>query len=48
MQLSWISAGEWKEAIRDAGFEVERLYGWFDYRPYRRGEDMVFVARRLG
>ena len=46
MQLSWISAGEWKEALADAGFEVERLYGWFDYSPYRRGEDMVFVARR--
>ena len=37
---------EWREALDEAGFEVERVYGWFDYRPYRRQEDMVFVARR--
>lgn len=46
MQLSWISAGEWRDALGEAGFEVERVYGWFDYRPYRRQEDMVFVAQR--
>jgi SAM-dependent methyltransferase len=46
MQLAWISAGEWREALEDAGFDVQRVYGWFDYRPYRRSEDMVFVARR--
>jgi len=46
MQLTWISAGEWKQALRDAGFELDRVYGWFDYRPYRSGEDMIFVARR--
>ena len=47
MKLAWISADEWREALEEAGFEVERVYGWFDYRPYRRGhEDFVFVARR--
>jgi SAM-dependent methyltransferase len=46
MKLAWISAGEWREALEEAGFEVQRVYGWFDYRPYRRQEDMVFVARR--
>ena len=45
MRLAWISAREWEQALRDAGFDVERVYGWFDYRPYRRQEDMVFVAR---
>src|ERR671922_2856573 len=45
MRLAWISAREWEQALRDAGFDVERAYGWFDYRPYRRQEDMVFVAR---
>ena len=48
MQLAWISADEWRETLEDAGFEVERTYGWFDYRPYRGQEDMVFVARRRG
>ena len=46
MRLAWVSVGEWKEALRDAGFAVDRVYGWFDYKPYRRQEDMVFVARR--
>jgi hypothetical protein len=46
MQLTWLSARRWRRTLKDAGFEVERLYGWFDYRPYRGGEDMVFVARR--
>jgi SAM-dependent methyltransferase len=46
MRLAWISAGEWRKTLKAAGFEVERTYGWFDYRPYRGGEDMVFVAGR--
>ena len=46
MVLAWISADEWYDTLREAGFDVERVYGWFDYRPYRRQEDMVFVARR--
>ena len=46
MRLAWIPAGQWRETLEQAGFEVERVYGWFDYRPYRDQEDMVFVARR--
>jgi SAM-dependent methyltransferase len=46
MRLAWISAREWRRTLKRAGFEVERTYGWFDYRPYRGGEDMIFVARR--
>jgi SAM-dependent methyltransferase len=47
MRLAWISEPQWRATLEAAGFEVERTYGWFDYRPYRGGEDMVFVARRL-
>ena len=47
MRLAWISADEWYDTLTKAGFDVERVYGWFDYRPYRQHEDMVFVARRL-
>jgi SAM-dependent methyltransferase len=46
MRLAWISARQWRKTLKRAGFEVERSYGWFDYRPYRGGEDMVFIARR--
>jgi SAM-dependent methyltransferase len=46
MRLAWISADEWRQALEEAGFEVERVYGWFDYRPFTRQEDMIFVGRR--
>jgi SAM-dependent methyltransferase len=46
MKLAWIGVREWRELLEEAGFEVERVYGWFDYRPYRRGEDMIFSARK--
>lgn len=46
MRLAWISTDEWRLVLEEAGFEVERVYGWFDYRPYTRQEDMIFVARR--
>jgi SAM-dependent methyltransferase len=46
LTLAWISAAEWHELIERAGFAVEACYGWFDRRPYRGGEDMIWVARR--
>jgi SAM-dependent methyltransferase len=46
MRLAWLTAREWRTTLAAAGFEVERCYGWFDYRPYRGGEDMVFIATR--
>ncbi len=46
MDLAWLDASEWRELIERAGFEVDALYGWFDRRPYRNGEDMVWIARR--
>jgi hypothetical protein len=47
MTLSWTSQREWERLLEETGFEVEACYGWFDRRPYRDGEDMVFVAKRL-
>ena len=46
MALAWLSADEWRDLLERAGFEVDALYGWFDRRPYRRGEDQVWIARR--
>jgi SAM-dependent methyltransferase len=46
LALGWLSAEEWRALLKRAGFEVEALYGWFDRRPFRGGEDMVWVARR--
>ena len=45
MVLAWLSADEWRALLERAGFEVEALYGWFDRRPFRGGEDMVWIAR---
>jgi SAM-dependent methyltransferase len=47
MTLAWLSADEWRALLERAGFEVETLYGWFDRRPFRGGEDMVWIARRV-
>ena len=47
MVLAWLSADEWQALLERAGFEVEALYGWFDRRPFRGGEDMVWIARRV-
>jgi SAM-dependent methyltransferase len=46
MALAWLSPPEWRQLLVGAGFEVEALWGWFDRRPYRGGEDSVWVARR--
>jgi SAM-dependent methyltransferase len=48
MALAWLSRREWRALLERAGFEVEALYGWFDRRAYRGGEDMVWIARRRG
>jgi SAM-dependent methyltransferase len=46
MELHWLSAIEWRRLIDEAGFEVAGLYGWFDRRPYRGDEDMIWACRR--
>jgi SAM-dependent methyltransferase len=46
MRLAWLSPVEWRALLEESGFEVLACYGWFDRRPYRGGEDVVFVARR--
>jgi SAM-dependent methyltransferase len=46
MALAWLAPEEWNSLLLEAEFEVEALYGWFDGKPYRGGEDQVWVARR--
>ena len=46
MELHWLSAIEWRRLIDEAGLDVVGLYGWFDRRPYRGDEDMIWVCRR--
>jgi SAM-dependent methyltransferase len=44
MSLAWLEAHEWRELLEDEGFDVLACYGWFDRRPYRGGEDSVWVC----
>ena len=44
--LAWLSPKEWHALLERAGFQVLACYGWFDRRPYRGGEDSVWIARR--
>jgi SAM-dependent methyltransferase len=46
MVLSWAAPSDWRRSIEESGFELEALYGWFDRRPYRGGEDLIFIARK--
>jgi SAM-dependent methyltransferase len=46
LDLTWISAEDWRRLLARAGFEVEACYGWFDRRPHDGGEDSVWLARR--
>ena len=48
MSLAWLSVPEWKELLREEGFVVDAVYGWFDRTPWRGGEDSVWVCRRPG
>jgi SAM-dependent methyltransferase len=45
MSLAWLSVAEWQELLRDEGFAVDAIYGWFDRSPWRGGEDSVWVCR---
>jgi hypothetical protein len=44
--LAWLSPEEWGALLERAGFQVLGRYGWFDKRPYRGGEDTVWIARK--
>jgi SAM-dependent methyltransferase len=45
MSLAWLPVPEWKELLRDEGFVVDAVYGWFDRSPWRGGEDSIWVCR---
>jgi SAM-dependent methyltransferase len=44
MRLSWLEPERWHSLLLEAGFEVDACYGWFDRRPYRGGEDTIWIA----
>ena len=46
MRLHWLSALEWRRLLDEAGFDVQQVYGWFDRRPYKGGEDSVWLCSR--
>jgi SAM-dependent methyltransferase len=46
MALAWLEPREWQRLLESAGFAVVARYGWFDRRPYRGGEDTVWIAER--
>jgi SAM-dependent methyltransferase len=46
MSLAWLAVAEWETLLRDEGFVVAALYGWFDRSPWRGGEDTVWICRR--
>jgi SAM-dependent methyltransferase len=48
LSLAWLTVPEWRALLRDEGFVVDAVYGWFDRQPWRGGEDSIWVCRRAG
>jgi SAM-dependent methyltransferase len=48
LSLAWLATGDWKELLREEGFIVDAVFGWFDRRPWRGEEDSIWVCRRRG
>jgi SAM-dependent methyltransferase len=48
MSLAWLSVPEWRALLGEEGFDVEALYGWFNGKRWRGGEDSIWVCRRRG
>jgi SAM-dependent methyltransferase len=46
MTLAWVQPERWRHLLAEAGFRLVSLYGWFDRRPFRGGEDSVWIASR--
>jgi SAM-dependent methyltransferase len=46
MSLAWLAVAEWRELLREEGYVVDAVYGWFDRSPWRGGEDSVWICRR--
>jgi SAM-dependent methyltransferase len=46
MVLAWLSNDEWRSLLEQAGFHIVGCYGWFDRRPWKGGEDTIWLARR--
>jgi len=46
LALAWLTVPEWRELLREEGFVVDAVYGWFDRQPWRGGEDSIWVCRR--
>jgi hypothetical protein len=46
MSLAWLSVQEWSDLLREEGFVIDAVYGWFDRSPWRGGEDSIFVCHR--
>jgi SAM-dependent methyltransferase len=45
LSLAWLSIPEWRDLLREEGFAVDGLYGWFDRSPWRGEEDSIWVCR---
>ena len=45
MSLAWLTVPEWRVLLEEEGFRVDALYEWFDRRPWRGGEDSIWICR---
>ncbi len=46
--VAWLTVPEWTALLRDAGFSVDGLYGWFDRTRWKGHEDSIWVCSKRG
>ncbi len=46
MSLAWLSVPEWELLLKEEGFSVDGLHGWFNRSPWRGEEDSVWICTR--
>jgi SAM-dependent methyltransferase len=44
--LAWLTVPEWTVLLRDEGFSIDGLYGWFDRTRWRGHEDSIWVCSK--
>ena len=48
LELAWLTVPEWRALLKEEGFVVDAVYGWFDRKRWRGHEDSIWVCRRRG
>lgn len=46
LDLAWLTVAEWRTLLKEEGFAVRAVYGWFDRKRWRGHEDSIWVCTK--